>query len=57
MKINKLDFLLIGSFLESACKTDSFYWESNIRYLEDIMQEVKESKAYFIENGLIEMDE
>lgn len=44
----------MGSFLESACTTDSFYSESNIWYLEGIM---KESKVHFIENGLIEVDE
>lgn len=36
---------------------DPFYSESNIRYLEGIMQEVKEGKAHFAEHDLIEVDE
>lgn len=35
---------------------DPFYSESNIRYLENIMREVKEGKAHFSEHGLIEVD-
>ena len=35
---------------------DPFYSESNIRYLENIMREVKEGKAHFKEHDLIEVD-
>lgn len=33
-----------------------FYSESNIRYLENIMRDVKEGKAHFSEHELIEVD-
>ena len=33
---------------------DPFYSESNIRYLESIMQDVKTGKAHFAEHDLIE---
>ena len=35
---------------------DPFYSESNIQYLENIMQEVKADKANFSEHDLIEVD-
>lgn len=35
---------------------DSFYSESNIRYLEKIARDVKEGKAHFAEHDLIEVD-
>lgn len=35
---------------------DPFYSESNIRYLEDIMQDVKNGNARFAEHDLIEAD-
>ena len=35
---------------------DPFYSESNIRYLEGIMQDVKDGKAHFAEHDLIEWD-
>lgn len=35
---------------------DPFYSESNIRYLEDIMQDVKNGSAHFAEHELIEAD-
>lgn len=35
---------------------DPFYSESNIRYLEKIMQDVKDGKAHFAEHDLIEED-
>lgn len=35
---------------------DPFYSESNIRYLEDIMQDVKNGNARFAEHELIEAD-
>ena len=35
---------------------DPFYSESNIRYLENIMCEVKEGRATFKEHDLIEVD-
>lgn len=35
-------------------KTDKFYSESNIKYLERIVDEVKEGKAKFEEHELIE---
>ena len=33
-----------------------FYSESNIRYLENIMQDIKDGKARFAEHDLIEAD-
>lgn len=36
---------------------DPFYSESNIRYLEGIMQDIKTGKAHFAEHDLIEVDE
>lgn len=36
---------------------DPFYSESNIRYLEGIMQDIKEGRAHFAEHDLIEVDE
>lgn len=35
---------------------DPFYSESNIRYLEKKMQDIKEGKAHFTEHELIEVD-
>ncbi len=35
---------------------DPFFTESNMRYLENIMQDVKEGKANFAEHDLIEVD-
>ena len=35
---------------------DPFYSESNIRYLEGIMQDVKDGKDHFAEHDLIEVD-
>jgi len=35
---------------------DTFFSESNIRYLEGIMQDVKGGKAHFAEHDLIEDD-
>lgn len=35
---------------------DPFYSESNMRYLESIMQDVKEGKAHFTEHKLIEVE-
>lgn len=35
---------------------DPFYSESNIRYLEKIMLDVKEGKAHFAEHDLVEVD-
>lgn len=36
--------------------SDSFYSESNLRYLESVMQDVKTGKAHFVEHDLIEVD-
>lgn len=36
---------------------DPFYSESNLRHLENIMQDVKEGKAHFAEHDLIEVNE
>ena len=36
---------------------DRFYSERNMKYLEKIMQDVKEGKAHFAEHDLIEVDE
>ena len=35
---------------------DPFYSESNLRYLESVMQDVKDGKAHFAEHDLIEVD-
>ncbi len=35
---------------------EPFYSESNIRYLEGVMQDVKDGKAHFAEHDLIEVD-
>ncbi|ANZ45281.1 type II toxin-antitoxin system RelB/DinJ family antitoxin [Cloacibacillus porcorum] len=35
---------------------DPFYSASNIRYLENVMRDIKEGKARFTEHDLIEMD-
>lgn len=35
---------------------DPFYAESNIRHLENIMQDVKDGKAHFTEHDLIEVE-
>jgi DNA-damage-inducible protein J len=35
---------------------DPFYTESNIRYLENIVQDMKNGKAHFSEHDLIEVD-
>jgi DNA-damage-inducible protein J len=35
---------------------DPFYTESNIRYLERIVQDMKNGKAHFSEHDLIEVD-
>ena len=35
---------------------DPFYSENNIRYLENIVQDIKEGKAIFTEHNLIEVD-
>lgn len=36
---------------------DPFYSESNIRYLENIVRDMREGKAHFAEQDLIEVDE
>jgi DNA-damage-inducible protein J len=36
--------------------TDPFYSESNMRYLENILRDIKEGKAHFEEHDLIEVD-
>jgi len=36
---------------------DPFYSESNIRYLENIVRDIKSGKAHFEEHDLIEVDE
>ena len=35
---------------------DLFYSESNIRYLENIVYDIKNAKAHFAEHDLIEVD-
>lgn len=35
---------------------DPFYTESNIRYLENVLQDIKTGKANFAEHDLIEVD-
>lgn len=35
---------------------DPFYSESNMRYLENIMRDIKDGKANFAEHDLIEVD-
>ena len=41
---------------EVSAGMDRFYSESNIRYLEGIMQDIKNGKAHFEEHELIEVD-
>lgn len=36
---------------------DPFYSDSNIRYLENIVRDIKDGKAHFAEHDLIEVDE
>lgn len=36
---------------------DPFYSESNIRYLESLVRDIKEGKAHFAEHDLIKVDE
>ena len=36
---------------------DPFYSESNIKYLEEIVNDIKSGKAHFTEHNLIEVDE
>lgn len=38
-------------------KADPFYSESNIKYLEKIVEEIKNGKAKFVEHELVEDDE
>lgn len=40
-----------------AVSVDPFYSESNIRYLENIVQDIKKGKAHFAEHDLLEVDE
>ena len=35
---------------------DPFYSDSNIRYLENIVRDIKDGKAHFAEHDLIELD-
>lgn len=35
---------------------DPFYCESNIRYLENVMQDIEDGHAHFAEHDLIEVD-
>ena len=35
---------------------DPFYSDSNIRYLENIVRDIKDGKAHFAEHDLIEVD-
>lgn len=39
---------------QSKIVDNPFYLESNMRYLKNIMQEIKEGKAHFVEHDLIE---
>jgi antitoxin component of RelBE/YafQ-DinJ toxin-antitoxin module len=56
----------IPTHLANKCKekripfdvsVDPFYSESNIKYLEHIVNDTKEGKAHFTEHDLIEVDE
>ena len=38
------------------CIRDRFYSDSNIRYLENIVRDIKDGKAHFAEHDLIEED-
>ncbi len=38
-------------------KTDPFYSKENMKYLENIVKEIKEGKAKFVEHELIEEDD
>lgn len=41
---------------EITADADPFYQESNIRYLESIVQDMKDGKAHFEEHDLIEVE-
>lgn len=41
---------------ESEVSVDPFCSDSNIRYLEDIVRDIKDGKAHFAEHDLIEAD-
>lgn len=56
----------ITIFLKTVCRehripfeitTDPFYTPNNIKYLENIMQDVQSGKAHFTEHQLIEVDD
>ena len=49
--------VLRDSKLPFEIKTDPFYSESNIKYLEKIVSEIKEGKAKLEEHELIEEDD
>ena len=44
--------------MEQVCSVsvDPFYSDSNIRYLENIVRDIKDGKAHFAEHDLIEED-
>lgn len=41
---------------EIEVSVDPFYSDSNIRYLENIVNDIKNGKAHFAEHDLIEAD-
>ena len=41
---------------EKRIPFDPFYSDSNIRYLENIVRDIKDGKAHFAEHDLIEVD-
>lgn len=41
---------------EVSAPVDRFYSERNIKYLEGIMQDIRDGKAHFAEHELIEVD-
>lgn len=61
-KIGNVNFKLDADekkSMEQACSelsADPFYSDSNIRYLENIVCDIKEGKAHFAEHELIKAD-
>ena len=43
--------------IQNKEKPDKFYSEDNIRYLENIIKDIKEGKAHFTEHELIEEEQ
>ena len=56
LKIARFPTRTIKHKLKKQVAVDPFYSESNIRYLENIVRDIKEGKAHFAEHELIEAE-